>query len=178
MVPDYTVCVMANVFCMLDNARASINDIVGFMRQTVANASLRLDLNPPQKIKNTKEKQSMATLDELMRLPGGDGGVRVSGQRRVAGSAHRLPRAHQSKPRSTLLAHMCAANMSIATMQARGWEQVTAMKGFYPIQEFTLVGFDWSVVVSGFRREQLKQRGEIQLAAAHGCGAGQREGRL
>ena len=35
---DYTVCVMANVFCMLDNARASINDIVGFMRQTVANA--------------------------------------------------------------------------------------------------------------------------------------------
>ena len=35
---DYTVCVMANVFCMLDNARASINDIVGFMRQAMANA--------------------------------------------------------------------------------------------------------------------------------------------
>ncbi len=34
--PDYTVCVMANVFCMLDNARGSINDIVGFMRQAMA----------------------------------------------------------------------------------------------------------------------------------------------
>lgn len=36
--PDYTVCVMANVFCMLDNAQGSINDIVGFMRQTMAKA--------------------------------------------------------------------------------------------------------------------------------------------
>lgn len=36
--PDYTVCVMANVFCMLDNAQGSINDIVEFMRQTMAKA--------------------------------------------------------------------------------------------------------------------------------------------
>lgn len=36
--PDYTVCVMANVFCMLDNAQCSINDIVGFMRQAMAKA--------------------------------------------------------------------------------------------------------------------------------------------
>lgn len=34
--PDYTVCVIANVFCLLDNARASINDIVEFMRQALA----------------------------------------------------------------------------------------------------------------------------------------------
>ncbi len=34
--PDYTVCVIANVFCLLDNAKASINDVVGFMRQTLA----------------------------------------------------------------------------------------------------------------------------------------------
>jgi roadblock/LC7 domain-containing protein len=38
MVPDYTVCVIANVFCLLDNAKASINDIVGFMLQALANA--------------------------------------------------------------------------------------------------------------------------------------------
>ncbi|MBE2294944.1 MAG: DUF2173 family protein [Phycisphaerales bacterium] len=62
-----------------------------------------------------------------------------------------------------LLAHMCVANMSIATMQTRGWEKMTAMKGFYPIQEFTLVGFDWSVVVSGFHREQLKSQGKSSL---------------
>jgi roadblock/LC7 domain-containing protein len=34
--PGRTLCVMANVFCLLDNARASINDIVGFMRQALA----------------------------------------------------------------------------------------------------------------------------------------------
>ena len=34
--PDHTVCVMANVFCLLDNAQASINDIVGFLRQALA----------------------------------------------------------------------------------------------------------------------------------------------
>jgi roadblock/LC7 domain-containing protein len=61
------------------------------------------------------------------------------------------------------LAHMCSANMSIATMQARGWEKVTAMKGFYPVQEFTLIGFDWSVVVSGLHREQYKQTGKFSL---------------
>jgi roadblock/LC7 domain-containing protein len=53
--------------------------------------------------------------------------------------------------------------MSIATMQARGWEKVTHMKGFYPIQEFTLVGFDWSVVVSGLDRERFKDRGKASL---------------
>lgn len=35
--PDYTVCVIANVFCLLDNRKGSINDLVGFMRQTLAN---------------------------------------------------------------------------------------------------------------------------------------------
>ncbi|MCK5386478.1 MAG: DUF2173 family protein, partial [Gammaproteobacteria bacterium] len=31
-----------------------------------------------------------------------------------------------------LLCHVCIANMAIATMQARGWENMTGMKGFYP----------------------------------------------
>ncbi len=35
--PDYTVCVIANVFCLLDNSKGSINDLVGFMRQVLAN---------------------------------------------------------------------------------------------------------------------------------------------
>ncbi|MDS4020929.1 MAG: DUF2173 family protein [Candidatus Competibacter sp.] len=34
--PDYTVCVIANVFCLLDNSKGSINDIIGFMRQALA----------------------------------------------------------------------------------------------------------------------------------------------
>lgn len=47
-----------------------------------------------------------------------------------------------------LLSHLCVANMSIATMQARGWESMTGMKGFYPINGFTLVGFAWTAVTS------------------------------
>jgi roadblock/LC7 domain-containing protein len=58
-----------------------------------------------------------------------------------------------------LLGHMCAANISIATMQARGWETMTDIKGFYPVRQFTLVGFDWSVVVSGLQREGPKNAG-------------------
>ena len=47
-----------------------------------------------------------------------------------------------------LLCHVCVANMAIATMQARGWENMTGMQGFYPIEGFTLVGFNWTAVVS------------------------------
>lgn len=47
-----------------------------------------------------------------------------------------------------LLCHVCIANMSIATMQARGWENMTGMKGFYPIKGFTMVGFEWTVIVN------------------------------
>jgi len=47
-----------------------------------------------------------------------------------------------------LLSHLCVANMSIASMQARGWETMTGMKGFYPIKGFTLVGFAWTAVAN------------------------------
>ncbi len=47
-----------------------------------------------------------------------------------------------------LLSHLCVANMSIATMQARGWETMTGMQGFYPIKGFTLVGFAWTAVTN------------------------------
>lgn len=35
----HTVCVIANVFCLLDNTRASINDIIHFMYRGLANAA-------------------------------------------------------------------------------------------------------------------------------------------
>ncbi len=47
-----------------------------------------------------------------------------------------------------LLAHLCVANIAIATMQARGWETMTGMQGFYPIKGFTLVGLNWTAVVN------------------------------
>ena len=53
-------------------------------------------------------------------------------------------------PRSLdLLAHMCVANIAIATMQARGWEANSESSGFYPVNGFTLVGMDWSAVTDG-----------------------------
>lgn len=50
-----------------------------------------------------------------------------------------------------LLCHVCVANIAIATMQARGWEKMTGAQGFYPIQGFTLVGFEWTAVATGNR---------------------------
>jgi roadblock/LC7 domain-containing protein len=47
-----------------------------------------------------------------------------------------------------MVSHMCVANRSIASMQARGWEQMTGAQGFYPVEGFALIGFDWSVLCS------------------------------
>lgn len=48
-----------------------------------------------------------------------------------------------------LLARSCVANMAIAGMEARGWEAVTGQGGFQPLQGFSVVGLEWSVVVNG-----------------------------
>lgn len=48
-----------------------------------------------------------------------------------------------------LLGHLCVANMAIGAMQARGWEGMSDVKGFYPVQGFTFVGLDWSAVARG-----------------------------
>lgn len=55
-----------------------------------------------------------------------------------------------------LLAHVFVANIAIATMQARGWETTTGQGGFYPIQGFTLVGFEWSTVGNGHQGVVLR----------------------
>lgn len=36
--PKFSVCVYANVFCFLDNATASLNDVVALMREKLADA--------------------------------------------------------------------------------------------------------------------------------------------
>ena len=104
----------------------------------------------------------MATLDELMGLPGAMAAFEFRGSGELVDQRIAYPD-RITETTLDLLAHMCVANMSIATMQTRCWEKMTAMKGFYPIQEFTLVGFDWSVVVSGFHLEQLKSQGQRRL---------------
>ena len=101
----------------------------------------------------------MATLAQLITLPGAMAAFEFRGsgellEYQIADSDGPL-----DKSVLDLLAHMCAANMSIATMQARGWETMTDTQGFYPVRQFTLVGFDWSVIVSGLQREAQKSAG-------------------
>lgn len=73
-----------------------------------------------------------------------------------------------------LLAHSCIANMAIATLEARGWEALTGQKGFEPLQGFSLVGLEWSVVVNGHCGVIMKNRDvdyEEAFSAVEACGA-------
>jgi roadblock/LC7 domain-containing protein len=105
----------------------------------------------------------MATLEQLMTLPGAMAAFEFRGSGELLDYKIANPDWALNKTVLDLLAHMCAANISIATMQARGWETMTDMKGFYPVRQFTLVGFDWSVIVSGLQREAKKNAGEMLL---------------
>lgn len=89
----------------------------------------------------------MAKLDTLMNIAGVEGAFRFSPKGEL--QEHRI--ANGSKLNDTvldLLCHVCVANMAIATMQARGWEKITGMQGFYPVNGFSLVGFEWTAVVN------------------------------
>jgi roadblock/LC7 domain-containing protein len=88
----------------------------------------------------------MSDLDQLLQLPGSIAAFRISDR----GELYESKIADESLMDASVLdmvGHVCIANTSIATMQARGWEKLTGMSGFYPINGFTMVGMDWSVVV-------------------------------
>ena len=106
----------------------------------------------------------MTTFEHLLKLPGAMAAFEFRGSGELLDYQIVDPDGSLDKSVLDLLAHMCAANLSIATMQARGWETMTDMKGYYPIKQFTLVGFDWSVVVSGLRREAEKNAGAAALS--------------
>ena len=88
----------------------------------------------------------MADLNKLMQMQGAIGAFKFSSKGELLESKI----ADGSQLNETildLLCHVCVANMAIATMQARGWENMTGMQGFYPIKSFSMVGFDWTVIV-------------------------------
>ncbi|MEJ2061398.1 MAG: DUF2173 family protein [Gammaproteobacteria bacterium] len=90
----------------------------------------------------------MADLDKLLTLPGALAAFEYSDRGEL--TAHKAASGSNLDEKILDLAsHVCVANLSIATMQARGWEGVTGMKGFYPIEGFTMVGVDWTTVCSG-----------------------------
>jgi roadblock/LC7 domain-containing protein len=86
----------------------------------------------------------MPNLDELMNLPGAMAAFSFTDDGRL--QEHKSSHEQLNEDVLDLLCHVCVANISIATMQARGWEKLTGMQGFYPISGFTFVGFDWSAV--------------------------------
>jgi len=90
----------------------------------------------------------MTELDNLMQLENAEGAFRFEPSGELL--EHKIRQGSELNPGVLdLLAHLCVANIAIATMQARGWETMTGMKGFYPIKGFTLVGFNWTAIVNG-----------------------------
>jgi len=97
----------------------------------------------------------MPDLDKIMNLPGALAAFEFSDRGELQG--HRIAEgADMDATTLDLLSHVCVANTSIATMQARGWESLTGMEGFYPIAGFSLMGVDWSAVVCGTTGVVLK----------------------
>lgn len=89
----------------------------------------------------------MTDLQQLMKLPGALAAFEFSDRGELG--AHQIAPGSQLNADSLdLLCHVCVANIAIATMQARGWEKMTGAQGFYPIQGFTLVGFEWTAVAT------------------------------
>ncbi len=89
----------------------------------------------------------MTDLQQLMKLPGALAAFEFSDRGELG--AHQIASGSKLDADSLdLLCHVCVANIAIATMQARGWEKMTGAQGFYPIQGFTLVGFEWTAVAT------------------------------
>jgi len=90
----------------------------------------------------------MVNLDQLLDLPGAIAAFEFNergelrNQRMVPGMGF-----HESL--LDMVSHMCVANTAIATMQARGWEQLTGAQGFYPVEGVSIVGLEWSVISRG-----------------------------
>ena len=89
----------------------------------------------------------MTDLNKLMNIDGAVGAFHFSAKGEL--QAHKIAEDSElNESALDLLCHVCVANMAIASMQARGWEQMTGMQGFYPINGFTFVGFEWTAVVN------------------------------
>jgi roadblock/LC7 domain-containing protein len=89
----------------------------------------------------------MSKLDELMKLNGALAAFEFTSGGELTNSII-ADGAKLENDVLDMVCHVCVANGAIATMQARGWEKMTQMEGFYPIQGFSLIGFEWTVIVT------------------------------
>ncbi len=113
------------------------------------------------------------TLDQMMDLPGALAAFTYSDKGDV--NDHRIREGTEITPQILdLLAHSCVANIAVATLEARGWESLTGQKGFEPLQGFSMVGLEWSVVAGGRCAVIVKNRDvnyEASFNAVHACTA-------
>jgi roadblock/LC7 domain-containing protein len=91
---------------------------------------------------------NLVNLQPLLDLPGAIAAF-AHGEGGDLANYRILEHSDMSESMLDMIAHMCAANRCIASMQARGWERVTGAQGFYPVNGFGLIGFDWSVISRG-----------------------------
>lgn len=107
----------------------------------------------------------MTDLQKLMDLPGALAAFEFSDRGELG--EHRIaPGCELDADSLDLLCHVCVANIAIATMQARGWEKMTGAQGFYPIQGFTLVGFEWTAVATE-NRGVVMRNDQVDYEQAH-----------
>jgi roadblock/LC7 domain-containing protein len=85
----------------------------------------------------------MATLDELMELPGAIAAITFAENGEI-----RDFRGDLTDDLAGLAGQMCAANLGIFRMQADGWSRLTGQKGFLPEKGFAFMGLDY-VVAAG-----------------------------
>lgn len=90
----------------------------------------------------------MPDLDQLMTLPGTLASFEFTEKGELVSSKIN-ENSRLDETALDLLSHVCVANTAIATMQARGWENMTGGKGFYPVAGFSMIGLDWTTVTHG-----------------------------
>lgn len=114
-------------------------------------------------------------LNQLMNLPGALAAFTFTDKGDL--TAHVVREGSEITPEVLdLLAHSCVANIAVATMEARGWEALTGQKGFEPLQGFSMIGLEWSVVLTGRCGVIMKNRDvnyEDAFNAIGACGAAQ-----
>ncbi|MEW6446427.1 MAG: DUF2173 family protein [Pseudomonadota bacterium] len=91
----------------------------------------------------------MPMTSELVQVPGAVAGFKFSPSGDVIESAVKEEEERLDEVTLDLLARICVANRAIANMQARGWEAISDMNGFFPVEGFTFIGLNLSVVTRG-----------------------------
>ena len=150
----FSVCVLGTLFCFLENATGSLNQVMRAMFEVSADHPACTTVTAVGSAANSASRPSgeidvnEVDLHELLQLPGAIAAFGYS-ENGDLDNYRILAESDMTEAMLDMVAHMCAANRCIASMQARGWERATGAQGFYPVKGFGLIGCDWSVISHG-----------------------------